>query len=197
MISESHRVEANTFKVCICGQQGVGKTALLHRRLSGAFMSDYMATIAAGFGTIIETVGDQNITLNIWDTAGQEKYQSMMPLYLRNCDAVVLVLDVTSASSWTFVKNWIENDLEGLRPRPHVLICVNKADLPPGLDLDDLNEWASELGYRVYQTSALSGAGILQLFQDLTTGLANRRSDRPVGHSEPIPESPQSESGCC
>jgi small GTP-binding protein len=197
MISGTHSADPNTYKLCICGQQGVGKTAILHRRLSGAFMSDYMATIAAGFGTVLETIGDHNITLNIWDTAGQEKYQSMMPLYLRNCDGVVLVIDITSTSSWDFVKNWIEIDLEGLRPKPLVLICVNKADLPPVLDVDEVTEWASELGYRVYQTSALSGAGILQLFLDVASALVNRRSDRPVGRSEPIPEKSESSSGCC
>jgi small GTP-binding protein len=196
MLSPVHRVEGRTFKVCICGQQSVGKTAILHRRLSGSFSQDYLPTIASGFGTVVETVGDQPVTLNIWDTAGQEKYQSMMPLYLRNCECVILVLDFTAPASWDFVKTWLDADLLSIQPRPLVFICVNKADLDPAIDLDDLTDWASDLDYRIYQTSAFSGAGITQLFGDVATGLMNKKSERPVGKTEAIDDEAGAR-GCC
>ena len=86
--------EPESFKVCIIGESGAGKTSLLNRYITGMFTDDYKPTISASFMAAHEIVGDHTITLNIWDTAGQEKFQSMMPLYMRNVDCVLLVFDV-------------------------------------------------------------------------------------------------------
>jgi hypothetical protein len=176
MIGSAHRAEGHTFKVCICGQQGVGKTALLHRRISGSFGADYRPTIASGFGPVVESVGDRPVTLNIWDTAGQEKYQSMMPLYLRNCECVILVLDITAPASWDF---------------------VNKADLEPAMERDDITDWATDLGYRIYQTSAFSGAGITQLFTDVAAALVTVKTERAVGKEELMEDQQKTSGRCC
>jgi small GTP-binding protein len=131
MITNALRAESPGFKVCICGQQGVGKTALLNRRTSGVVNADDRPTIAAAFATLMEKVSDATISLSVWDTAGQGKYQHMMPLYFRNVACVILVLDVAAPPSRDFVKRWIDTELPGICPRRVLSLCLNKIDLAP------------------------------------------------------------------
>jgi small GTP-binding protein len=175
MRSGSLGTESLAFKVCICGQQGVGKTALVNRRTSGAFHADYRPTIAGAFAAVTETYDDKTVVLNVWDTAGQEKYQNMMPLYFRNSACVVVVLDISNAISWDFVKRWIATELPAINPRPIVIVCANKTDLPAAQDMTEIDDWAKELGYPVFHTSALTGADVAVLVHEMARLLVTGR----------------------
>jgi small GTP-binding protein len=196
MISESLRAKSPGYKVCICGQQGVGKTALLNRRTSGVFNSDYRPTIAAAFATVQEEVNSKPISLNVWDTAGQEKYQSMMPLYFRSVSCVILVLDVTSPPSWAFVKRWVDTDLTSIRPTPLLFLCLNKKDLPPVVEIPKIETWAGDLGIRVFHTSASTGDNITDLFHAVASDLANGRLSKAEIERQTL-EAGNADGKCC
>jgi small GTP-binding protein len=167
-----------SFKVCICGQQGVGKTAVLHRRITASFSAGYAPTIAAAFATVVEFVGEKQVSLNIWDTAGQEKYHSMMPLYFRNVACVLLVIDCSSTQSWEFVKTWIDKDLIGIFPRPLVYIAINKTDLVAATNIAELQKWAEGMKFPCYLTSAFNGTGINELFGAMAQGVLVQKKER-------------------
>jgi small GTP-binding protein len=186
MISNSLRNESPGFKVCICGQQGVGKTAMLNRRTSGVFNADYRPTIAAAFATVMEKVNDKTISLSVWDTAGQEKYQNMMPLYFRNVACVILVLDVTAPPSWDFVKRWAGTELPGIRPRPILFLCLNKTDLKPTIDIEAIEEWAQQRDIPLFRTSASTGDNIAELFREVAATLATRKRSKSESMSEQL-----------
>lgn len=169
MLFNSPQSDAAAFKVCICGQQGVGKTALLNRRITGAFTDDYRPTIAAAFATVTETVHNKPVILNVWDTAGQEKYQSMMPLYFRNVSCMLLVMDVSDPKSWEFIRRWTETELVTIVPKPIVVICLNKSDLESVVDIPAIAEWASRANYPIYHTSAYSGVNVNEVFRKIAT----------------------------
>lgn len=188
--------DASGFKVCICGQQGVGKTALLNRRITGEFVEDYRPTIAASFATVTETVHNKPVVLNVWDTAGQEKYQSMMPLYFRNVACVVLVLDVSSPSSWDFIKKWIDTELVGIIPRPLIVVCMNKSDLPSA-DLDPIAQWASEGCYPIYHTSARTGTNVNALFKKIATILVDDFYDKQMPTQFVLSSATEKRRQCC
>jgi small GTP-binding protein len=197
MISTSRRSELPAFKVCICGQQGVGKTAILNRRTSGVFNSDYRPTIAAAFASVNETVNGRPIVLNVWDTAGQEKYQNMMPLYFRNVACVVLVLDASAPPSWEFVKRYIDTELQGINPRPLVVVAANKTDVQAAIDGEALEEWAKGLGFPIFFTSAYNGTQIKELFQGIAERLVGAQSERSKPDGQQLQGSREQDGPCC
>lgn len=74
-------------------------------------------------------VDGKPIKYQIWDTAGQEKYHSLAPMYYRGADAAVIVYDITSAQSFQTLKNWVR-ELQQLGPENIVIaVCGNKSDL--------------------------------------------------------------------
>lgn len=173
--------DPTNFKVCILGEEAVGKTAILNRYITGAFVSDHKPTIAANFMSAHEIVGDHTVILNIWDTAGQERYQSMTPLYLRKVDCVILVCDVIKPSSAQFVENWIEKDFPTLDPLPILIVCINKSDCPQSYSTQLFEENIAKKGIKLFYTSSLNGNNIAAVFNTVGKALdevsSRRRTD--------------------
>ena len=167
-ISDSDPVQ---FKVCMLGEEGVGKTAILNRYVTGSFVANYKPTIAASFMSAHEIVGDHTVTLNIWDTAGQEKYQSMIPLYLRNVDCIILVFDVTKPSSVNYIDKWIENEFPNIKPTPLLFVCGNKNDLPPTYSTQSIEQTLKDKNIPLFFTSSLNGNNIATVFSQVGSAL--------------------------
>lgn len=190
------------FKVCICGKEHVGKTALMNRYVTGYFAVDYSPTIAASFISAHEVIGDQEITLNMWDTAGQEKYQSMMPLYLRNVDCVLLVLDTTEKSSWDFIEKWYDMEFQNIIPPPILTLCANKSDLDPTYDFTPVKEWADKKNIPILRTSAAEGTNVSEVFKNAAMrlykrDLENRKRVNPVAQVKFEDPKKEENSICC
>jgi small GTP-binding protein len=144
----------------------------------------------------MESPSDHTVLLNIWDTAGQEKYQNMMPLFFRGVSCLVLVIDVTSRSSWDFVRKTTETELTIVDPRPLVFIVLNKIDLGETIDVPAVREWAEGAGWPFYRTSALTGDGITELFRDMASALWEGHSATVNVRTRPMPE-PLPQPKCC
>jgi Ras-related protein Rab-5C len=145
----------------------------------------------------MESVATTKVLLNVWDTAGQEKYLSMMPLYYRSVGCVLLVLDITSPPSWEFAKRWVECDLTGITPRPFVMIAANKSDLEPDPRFQaDVVEWAREMQFPTFTTSATSGTAVDEVFLEIARVLLERRFERPRPLDQVFTEV-HDESKCC
>jgi small GTP-binding protein len=169
---------------------------MLNRRTSGVFNTDYRPTIAAAFATVSENIDGEIVSLNVWDTAGQEKYQNMMPLYFRQVACVILVLDITSPASVDFVKHWVDTELPGIQPKPLLFLCTNKTDLDPAINVAEFEKWAEELQFPLYRTSANTGANIGELFHAIAAALAERKVNRREVDGQQI-EGEGNGSKCC
>lgn len=160
-------------KVCIIGDTDVGKTSFSMRYCHGAFPENVSPTIGASFLQRKVIVGDAEISLQIWDTAGQERFRSMAPMYYRGAKAAVLVFDVTNEESFQRVTTWLR-DLRA-HADPDVVICLagNKCDKTPTFDLTTAEEEAVKLGCKFFQTSALTGVGINEVFECLAISVVD------------------------
>jgi Ras-related protein Rab-4B len=83
------------FKVIIIGDSGSGKSSVLHSYLEGRFKQNTTQTIAVEFGCKRLTLGGKRIKLQIWDTAGQEKFRSVTRSYYRGAAGAIVLYDVT------------------------------------------------------------------------------------------------------
>lgn len=86
----------NYLKIVILGDSGVGKTTLLQQYLNGKVSRQTKPTIGADFSKKEILIDNTVVTLQIWDTAGQEKFQSLGYAFYRGADCCALVYDITS-----------------------------------------------------------------------------------------------------
>ena len=154
-------------KVCLLGATGVGKTSLVTRFVRSIFSDTYQTTI----GTKIEAkqveYGDRILVLVLWDLSGEDEFQRVRLSYLRGAAGYVLVADGTRRSTLETALALHDATVTILGDVPRVLV-LNKGDLRPLWELDD----ASVLdlvaqGWRVFQTSAKTGAGVEEAFRSL------------------------------
>lgn len=92
---------SQTYKVVLLGDPSVGKTSILERYTKNTFRKEMEATIGAHFvSKTIDLPGTgTEIKIKVWDTAGQEKYRSITPIYFRDADAAICVYDITSRTT--------------------------------------------------------------------------------------------------
>ena len=79
---------------------------------------------------LIQVPGEGEIRLNLWDTAGQEKFRSLTRMYYQDAEAAVIVYDITFRESFESAKYWVE-DLRQNCNNTDILIAIvgNKCDL--------------------------------------------------------------------
>ncbi|OHT01213.1 GTP-binding protein ryh1 [Tritrichomonas foetus] len=159
-------------KVSFIGDTNTGKTSIIFRYLNESFDDEISATFGADAYHI--TVKDTPIV--IFDTVGQERYKSVTKSFLRNCDVVVLVYDVTSQDSFDSLKYWIEVVSEETNyDEKEIIIVGNKIDLYDSVEV----EYETSLMFcqtnkieNFIETSAENGQNIDELFE-MVADLAN------------------------
>lgn len=198
MIVSTFKMTRVSMKISLVGNSGVGKTSLLTRYVKGIFYPNAIATVGANFLTKELEINDRFIDLNIWDTAGQELYRSLTPMYYRNASAAVVVFDVTTKTSFDSIRNWI---FELRTNEPHILIflCGNKIDDTEKriINTFEISNLAKELQLKFFETSACTGQGIDQLFQTIVLEILKQEKTIELTESNPEPSTSKTSSMCC
>lgn len=159
-------------KVIILGDSGVGKTSLMQQFVNGKFSHQYKATIGADFLTKELTIDDKSVTMQLCDTAGQERFQSLGVAFYRGADCCVLVYDVTNQKSFENISLWkdeflIQANVKNPENFPFVIIG-NKVDVDDSkkvISTKKAQQFANNLGnLPLFQTSAKEAVNIDQAF---------------------------------
>jgi len=116
-----------TFKLVLMGESGVGKSSIALRMVSDTFNVNTEATIGASFFSKIINTEDESLHFKIWDTAGQEKYHCLVPMYYRGSDAALVVYDITDDTSYKQAKRHVKELKENSEVKVIALIG-NKCD---------------------------------------------------------------------
>ena len=105
--------KAGIIKIIIIGESGVGKTAILDRYVNDSFNDNYKSTIGVDFLTKQIIINQQLITMQIWDTSGQERFNSLSNAFYRGADACILVYDITNNNTFNKINDW-KNTFENI-----------------------------------------------------------------------------------
>ena len=187
-------------KVIFLGAPGVGKTSIITRFMYDQFTKRYDTTIGIDYFTKDLKVNDRNITLQIWDTAGQEQFQSLIPAYIRTSAMVIIVYDLSDPRSLDSAISWYEKivDLRGNDFKS--ILAGNKSDLNKDVNESVLEEFLKQNPMPHMEISAKSGENISELFikvaKDVSTSDLVKREAitiqaQPVAHEET-----ENKSGC-
>lgn len=154
-------------KVVLLGESGVGKTAILNRYIGNTFIENQPQTIGANFQQKVESYQGRKITLSIWDTAGQEIYRTLTPMYYRDAHMALIIFSVVDKISFDAVEEWV-NQVKTSSPDVIMIICGNKDDIQErAVTFEDGLNMAEKLGVSYVETSALNGHGVDFAFQSL------------------------------
>ncbi|XP_054880023.1 ras-related protein rab7 isoform X2 [Poeciliopsis prolifica] len=150
---------AVTLKTILIGNSGVGKSSVMNRYVDNRFTNMYRATIGTDFFSKAVRINGNTVTLQIWDTAGTERFQSLgTPLY-RGSHCCMLVFDVTSSTSFSALEMWRKEFLVQGEPQdpenfPFVVLG-NKTDLGNReVSRRKAMQWCEEIGAEYFEGSA-------------------------------------------
>ena len=168
------------FKLLIVGESGVGKTCVLLRFTENQFEETFLSTIGVDFKVKEITCEDKKVKLQIWDSAGQERFRNITSSYYRNCAGIIIVYDVTNHSSFEAVSGWIEEVRRYVSTAP-LLLVGNKIDLEDKrvVSTQEGKDLAERLGLIFVETSAKTSIGIEEAFKEMTKQLIQDAESKP------------------
>jgi small GTP-binding protein len=191
-----------SFKAVLLGDSGVGKTSLITRWTTNSYTPALNPTIGTHHQRKRVQINDREVDLFIWDTAGQEQFHALTPLYARSSAVAILTVSIVESSSLSSVDRWIGLLSSANDTLPPVILAVNKVDLRDEA-VKSTDEIQEEFGGRfagVFFVSAATGEEVNNLF--MFAALAGLRFIENGSASETkavMPElaAAQKKSECC
>lgn len=166
----------NTLKVIVIGDSGVGKTSLIQTYFTGKFSAAHRPTLGADFLSGNVNLNGKDYNLQVWDTAGQEKFQSIGTAFYRGSDCCVIVYDITNPISFEKMNTWRREFIEqggvsGPEKFPFVIIG-NKSDKEGErkVQKDKATAWCDNQGGNIkyFECSAKNDTGVKSAFEKVT-----------------------------
>jgi small GTP-binding protein len=179
----------------------VGKTSIVAAFAEEGFQEVQTATIGACFSLHEIPVGNETIKLKVWDTAGQEKYRALTPMYYRDAQVAVLVFAVDNPDSLTHLEQWIHRLQSDTPILPEIIIAGNKIDLDRTVSEESGQKFADRFEATYCECSAKTEAGIQELFSIAATRAMStkhvRGFQRRSSASAVVPLASQKKGRCC
>ncbi|MFX0014753.1 MAG: Rab family GTPase [Promethearchaeota archaeon] len=165
------------YKICLLGDGGVGKTSLRERFLGKGFQSGYILTIGADFAVQNLEIDGMQYKFQIWDLAGQQRFEAVRALYYKGSHGAILVFDRTRPESLYNLENWKKELFTNVGRQIPYIILGNKSDLPGiTVNQDELTSFLTksqqeitEINFTItfLNTSAKSGLNVTEAFTEL------------------------------
>ena len=160
--SVDNSISVTRHKIIFVGDACTGKTSIINRIIDNPFNDTYEVSIGIDFMSKNIRFRGQNIKIQIWDSAGQEKYKGLIPSYVRNSSIVFIVYDVANHDTFNNVENWISfvKNIE----KTTLILCGNKVDLSREVETKEGQELASKEGILFFECSAKTNENIKNMF---------------------------------
>jgi len=197
--------QKNAIKIIVVGSMAVGKTCLITHYQTGKFLSEIPSTCGSSFVQKKKTINGIKYTLNLWDTAGQEKYNSLTKMFTKNANIVILVYSIIDKQSFQDLGKWLKLVKENNGEDGYVIgIAANKSDLYKNSVVTDSQgqEYARKIKAIWKSTSAKEeDRGINILIEELVEMYVEMKKDNnnPNGLklNNSNNKSKKKEGGCC
>ena len=154
-------------KLIVVGNQSTGKSCILNRFVNETFDEHYQATIGLDFQSKNVTIHDQDVRLILYDTAGQEKFRSLIPMYIREAQIILLIYDISDRESFDSVPKWLQEVLDVKNSEAVFALIGNKIDLENErkVTFEEGQKFANSNNFIFQEVSAKTGANFEKLFE--------------------------------
>ena len=168
------------FKITIAGPGGVGKTSAVSWFVDGKFNAKMQPTLGVDFSfKNIKLSLDSNadietqITLQIWDVAGESKFRTLIPHYIKNTNGIIYTFDCTNINTLLELNEWVSAINQYLGKKVTTLLMSTKHDLKSRIDDTILHKFMQENDIKYYYpTSSVNGDNINTAFVQIATIIA-------------------------
>jgi len=194
--------DAQVFKVVLLGDSCVGKSSTLQRFAQNTFVNTYLTTIGVDFQQRDLNINGTLVRLQIFDTAGQERFDTISRAYYRGAEGLLIFYDITNQESYLHIRKWIKNS-ENEAGSAIKFLVGNKSDLDKErvVSKEDGKKLATEIGCECMETSALTGANVdevfIQLAKQILASTPQRVRKNTIHLSRSPSSSKKSKSKCC
>lgn len=153
-----------TLKFITVGDSGVGKTSLLEMFCTDNFMDTHNLTIGVDYKTREIKLDDAMYKLCLWDTAGQEKFNSIIRTYYRCVDCCFIIYDVSKRVTFNNVKKWLD-DFREYSESENIILLGNKIDITKReVTTVEGNDFANANNILFSEISVLENTNIYEVF---------------------------------
>ena len=159
-------------KIIFCGDAGVGKTSIIISLMGQKFSEEYEPSIGVDFFSKTFRYKERMLKLQIWDSAGQEKFRSLIPNYIRGSSLIFLIFDITNKTSYDNIPEWIKfiTDIDN---NGNIILVGNKIDLKEKrvVNKEEAEKFSKEKKYEYFEVSAKEGSNIDNMIYKSISGL--------------------------
>ena len=154
------------FKVLLLGDSDVGKSSLILRYTEETFNSKLVNSIGVDFKMKKKEVDGKIIKVQIWDTAGHERFRSITYSYYRGANAIIIVFDLSDKKSFINITEWLKQIGKHAKENVFMFLVGNKSDLldERKVTYEEAKQYADEHELPYIETSAKEGININELF---------------------------------
>ena len=172
---------AYLFKIIVIGDAGVGKSNIITKYTRNVFDETMKPTLGVEFIMKKIQVLQKTVKLQIWDTAGQEKYRALAKNMYRNAVGILIVYDVSKRKSFENIKKWVEEARQYASENASVIIVGNKKDLVElrEVSVEEAQSMTQELKCYFLETSALDNSDkmIEKVFSTIAEDILAKKDD--------------------
>ena len=168
-------------KIILIGDISVGKTNLLTKYTEQSFSKNNLSTIGIEFKEKVINFQNKKIALQIWDTSGQERYNSIVESFYKNSNGILFVFDVTNKDSLENIKRWLLNS-EVVKSDAKKILVGNKIDLADQrvINKEEMEKFGQLENMDSFETSAKTGENVDKIFEELTKKILENKSEEEM-----------------
>ena len=163
-------------KILLLGDQAVGKTSLIVNYIDKTFNSNMIGTAGIDFKKKVIILNSKRIKVNIFDTAGQERFRNIAKNLYRNTNGIMLVYDVTDVKSKESVIEWTEIIKKNVENEIELLLIGNKVDLigERKISTDEGDIISKDFNFPFIETSAKTGKNVSEAFLNIINKIVDK-----------------------
>ena len=161
-------------KLIVLGDQFSGKSSILRRYKDNKFILNNSATIGVDFISSSINHNNNEYTLHIWDTSGQEKFNSIITSYYRNIAVALIVFDLTNLKSFYNLKKWLTNIEYYCNKDVLIKLIGNKCDETKSVSQRDINLLCRDYNIDYFEVSAKNNINIDNLFKNIVEDIDSK-----------------------
>ena len=188
------------YKILLLGDSEVGKSCFLMRYSDNVFVENYITTIGLDYKLkYVQLESGETIKVQLWDTAGQDRYRTIAKNYYKGSHGILLLYDITKISSFDNIREWIKNIREEVYENAIIFLIGNKIDKAEDrqISTEQGQKLAEEYNLPFFETSAKSGENVDEIFKALYQKISEVYVDIQKEKGEKLTNKNKKGKKCC